>query len=89
MVKTETLRRMGSNSNDFNNVFLAKIRTISEIFENPEEVEQAMRHMMGKTKAKVHAIYVKDLIQSLLIRNMGTPEVFSLTKRLYNKSQIM
>ena len=72
--------RMGNY--DISNAFLAKIRTISESFEDPEGVEQAMKHMMEKTRAKIHAIYVKDLLQTLLDRGMGTPEVFNL---LYNR----
>ena len=45
---------------DFSEAFLARIRTISELFEDPREVETAMRHMMLKTRTKIHAIYVKD-----------------------------
>ena len=71
---------------EFCNTFLAKIKTISEVFEDPEGVESAMKCMMKRTKARIHAIYVKDLLQSLLNRGMGTPEVYSLTKRLYRKS---
>ena len=84
MEKVESLKdRMGNC--DISNAFLAKIRTISESFEDPEGIEQTMRHMMEKTRAKIHAIYVKDLLQTLLDRGMGTPEVFNLTKRLYNR----
>ena len=55
MVKVESLRnRMGNY--DISNAFLAKIRTISESFEDPEGVEQAMKHMMEKTRAKIHAV---------------------------------
>ena len=72
---------------DIGNAFLEKIRTISESFEDPEGIEQSMRHMMEQTKAKIHAIYVKDLLQTLLDRGMGTPEVFNLTKRLYNRRE--
>ena len=73
-------------NNEFSNTFLAKVQTISEIFEDPEGVETAMKRIVMKTKTKIHAVYVKDLLQSLLNRGMGTPEVFNLTKRLYRKS---
>ena len=56
--------------------FLAKARTLSLEFENPNGVEDAMRHMMIKTRKKLHAIYIKDLLQMLYDRDMGTPEVF-------------
>ena len=60
MEKAESLEdRMGNC--DIGNAFLVKIRTISESFEDPEGIEQAMRHMMEKTRAKIHAIYVKDV----------------------------
>ena len=65
----------------------AKIKQISRSFEDPQGIETAMRHMMTKTKKKIHAIYVKDLIQNLYDRKMGTPEVFHLTKRLCKHSQ--
>ena len=67
---------------EFTKTFLAKIRSISEIYENPREAENAMKRMMMKTRAKIHAIYIKDLIQTLYKRRMGTPEVFNLTKIL-------
>ena len=70
---------------DIGNAFLEKIKTISNSFEDPEGIELSMRHMMMQTKAKIHALYVKDLLQTLLERGMGTPEVFNLTKRLYNR----
>ena len=62
--------------------FLAKIRALAEKYESPEVVETAMIRMMLKTKKKLQAIYVKDLLQTLYKRDMGTPEVFHLTKRL-------
>ena len=84
MEKAESLEgRMGNY--DIGNAFLEKIKTISNSFEDPEGIELSMRHMMMQTKAKIHALYVKDLLQTLLERGMGTPEVFNLTKRLYNR----
>ena len=62
--------------------FLAKTRSLSIEFENPNEVEQAMRHMMIKTRKKLQAIYIKYLLQMLYDKDMGTPEVFHLTKKL-------
>ena len=58
MEKAESLEgRMGNY--DIGNAFLEKIRTISNTFEDPEGIEQSMRHMMEQTRAKIHAIYIK------------------------------
>ena len=51
--KAESLEgRMGNC--DIGNAFLEKIRTLSNSFEDPEGIEQSMRHMMEQTKAKIH-----------------------------------
>ena len=40
----------GKEMKDVSEAFLARIRSISELFEDPREVETAMRHMMLKTR---------------------------------------
>jgi len=67
--------------------FLARIRTMSMNYENPEGVETAMRRMMMKTKKKLQAIYVKDLLQTLYKRNIGTAEVFHLSTKLCKENK--
>ena len=64
------------------NNFQAKICSIADVFVDPREVETAMKHMVKKAKTKVHAIYVKDLMQALHKCGMGTPYVYNLMKRL-------
>ena len=62
--------------------FLAKAKALSRKYENPEVVETAMKRMILKTRKKLHAIYVKDLMQSLYKGGLGTADVFYLSRRL-------
>ena len=66
----------------FSRSFLAAITTLSDKCENPDQVNQAMRHIMNQTMKLQHSRYVLDLYKELNKKNIGTNAAEHLAKKI-------
>ena len=73
-------------TNHLSKTFLAKITSITSNCEDHEMVVPAMKRMMSKTIKKLQMIYVKDLMQTLYQRSMGTAYVTNLSNKLCSEN---
>ena len=66
----------------FSRSFLAATTTITNESENPNQVNQAMRHIMNQTMKLQHSRYVLDLYKELFKKNIGTNAIEKLSKKI-------
>ena len=66
----------------FSRSFLATITGITTKCENPNQVNQAMRHIMNQTMKLQHSRYVLDLYRELNKMNIGTNAIEHLAKKI-------
>ena len=82
MKDSPTERERSSRMKTFSRSFLAAITTLSDKCENPDQVNQAMRHIMNQTMKLQHARYVLDLYKELNKKNIGTNAIEHLAKKI-------